>query len=164
MFDTAAFLQSTFDQSLDTTRTPVPPGDYTAQVNTDEKAISVQPGVIKQGERAGQNYYQLLVNMTIPDPSGSLKTATGRDPVVVRHSIFLDMTPDEKMDFSTGKNIDFGKLFAAAGWPTDAKGRLTSGYSFNFLAGKTLKVRIANEPDKKDPTVTYERITAVTKA
>ena len=164
MFNPDEFLNATFDQVIDTARLPVPSGEYVAQVNTDDKAVSVDQGTIGKGERAGQPWASLVVNMTIPDPSGAIKSQTGRDPVIVRHSVFLDLGPDGKMDFSAGKNIGFAKLFAAAGWPTDAKGKLTSGYSFSFLRGKTLKVRIENEPNPKDPSQMFERITAVTKA
>lgn len=164
MFDVAEFMQSTITEALDTTRTPVTPGDYTAQINSDEKAISVDKGTIGKGDRAGQEWASFVCYMTIPDPSGSIKAATGRDPVVIRHSVFLDLTPDGKLDLSTGKNIDFAKLFAAAGWPTDAKGKLTSGFSANWLRGKALKVTIVNEPNPKDPSVIFERVSKVTKA
>lgn len=164
MFDVDAFLSSTIDQTLDTTRLPVPPGDYLAQINTDDKAISVDKGTIGKGERTGQPWASLVVSMTIPDPSGSIKAATGRDPVIVRHNIFLDLTTQGDMDWSTGKNINFAKLFAACGWPTDAKGKLNSGFSPSWLRGKTLKIKLENEPNPKDPTQMFERITAVTKA
>lgn len=164
MFDSDAFLQATITQSVDTTRTPVPPGDYTVQINTDEKAISVDKGTIGKGDRAGQPWASLVVLMTIPDPSGSIKAATGRDPVVIRHNIFLDLLPSGQLDLGTGKNIGFGKLFEAAGWPVDDKKRLTSGASPSWLRGKTLKVKLINEPNPNDASQMFERITAVTKA
>src|SRR6185437_4985747 len=98
MFDVAEFMQSTITEALDTTRIPVPPGDYTAQINSDEKAISVDKGTIGKGDRAGQEWASFVCYMTIPDPSGSIKSQTGRDPVVIRHSVFLDLTPDGKID------------------------------------------------------------------
>lgn len=164
MFDADAFLQSTITQSIDTTRTPVPPGDYVAQVNTDDKAISIDKGTIGKGERTGQPWASLVVLMTIPDPSGSIMTATGRSPVIVRHNVFLDLTPSGQLDFSTGKNVQFGKLFEACGWAVDDKKRLTPGFSPNWLRGKTLKIKLINEPNPQDASQTFERISAVTKA
>lgn len=164
MFDSDAFLQATITQSVDTTRTPVPPGDYTVQINTDEKAISVDKGTIGKGDRAGQPWASLVVLMTIPDPSGSIKAATGRDPAIVRHNIFLDFALDGSLDFSTGKNIQFAKLFEACGWPVDDKKRLTTGFGPQWLRGKTLKVKLINEPNPNDASQMFERITAVTKA
>lgn len=164
MFDVNEFLASTITETLDTTRLPIPPGDYAAQINTDDKAVSVDKGTIGRGDRTGQEWASFVTYMTIPDPSGSIKSATGRDPVVIRHSCFLDLTPAGKIDLSTGKNTDFAKLFAACGWPVDDKGKLTSGFAPSWLRGKTLKIKVINEPNPKDPSVTFERISSVTKA
>lgn len=163
-FNVEEFLQSTITETLDTTRPAIPPGDYVAQINSDDKAVSMDKGTIGKGDRAGQEWAAFVVLMTIPDPSGTIKAVTGRDPVIIRHSIFLDLTPNGKLDLSTGKNIDFAKLFAACGWPTDEKGKLTSGFAPSWLKGKTLKIKVTNEPDRKDSSITREVISAVTKA
>lgn len=159
------FLTTVHQESLDTARIPLPAGDYTGQIGTDDKAIALVEGTAgPSAKNPGAPWKRLDINITIPDPSGSLKAATGRDPVVVRHGIMLNLTPDGSIDWSTGKNIDVGRLFKAAGWSVSPKGQLAPGWSVDFLLGKTIKVKMIQEPNPNDPTSPYERVSAVTVA
>lgn len=161
MFNTADFLSATFTDQLDTVRIPVPVGDYTGQIGTGEKDVTIDQGVSAKESRP---WARLDVNITLADPSGAIKAATGRDPVVTRHGVMLDLSIDGKLDLSPGKNIRLGKLFEAAGWEVDEKKRLKPGFSFGYLKGKPIRVKIGHEANATDPTAQpYERIEAVTR-
>lgn len=163
--DATSFLNQTHTETIDTSRIPLDAGDYVGQIGTDDNALSVTQGVAgPKAKNPGAPWMRLDVLITIPDPSGAIKAKTGRDPVVVRHGIMLNLAPDGSVDWSTGKNIDVGRLFKAAGWQVTDKGQLAPGWSFGFLKGKTLKVKMTQEPNPDDPSQPYERVSAVTAA
>lgn len=159
MINAADFLQTVYNEAVDTQRTPIPVGEYVGQIGPlSDKSIA--SGTSKDGKP----WTRLDLDITIPDPSGSIKAVTGRDPVVTRAGVMLDVTADNKLDCSTGKNLRLFKVFAAAGWPTNDKNQLNPGWNFGFLAGKSIKVKIAHRPNEKDPTAQpYEDVDAITK-
>lgn len=161
MIDVKSLMTTTFDKAIDTVRIPCPTGEYTAQIGTGPDDIAIEEGTSGLlTKNPGRPWARLDVNLTISDPSGSLQAATGRSPMIVRDGIMLDLDSSGGIDLTIGKNTRLGKLFEAAGWPVDEKKRLKPGWSFRWLAGKTLKVKIEHEMYQDRPV---ERVAAVTR-
>lgn len=159
MFDQNSFLSMTFNDALDSKRTPIPVGEYTGQIGTGDKDLAITQDVSKDGKP----WARVDVNITVADPSGSIQALTGRNPVVTRMGIMLDLDVSGKFDTSAGKNIRIGKLFTACGWQTNDKGQLAPGWSFGWLKGKALKVSIGHTPNPNDASTPYEEVKQVTK-
>ena len=165
MINAADFINTVHSETIDTARIPIPPGEYVGQIGTDDKALDLQQGNAgPNAKNPGAPWARLDVLITIPDPSGAIMAKTGRNPVITRHGVMIDLDSAGKPDFSQGKNIGLGRLFKAVGWPVTDKGQITSGWSFAFLKGKGVKVKIEHEPNPNDPLVPYERIAAITQA
>lgn len=165
MINAADFINTVHQETLDTARIPMPVGEYVGQIGTDDKSLVLDQGNAgPNAKNPGAPWARVDVLITVADPSGAIKAATGRDPVVTRHGVMIDLDAAGKPDFSQGKNIGLGRLFKAVGWPVTDKGQLTSGWSFAYLKGKAVKIKVEHEPNPNDPAVPYERIAAITAA
>ena len=161
--DVNSFIGATHQEQVGTKRIPVPVGDYVGQVGLGDNDIALEAGVSgPNSKNPGTPWKRLDVNITIPDPSGSIKSTTGRDPVVVRMGIMLDLAADGGLDLSTGKNQRLARLVAAAGWPVDGKGNLTPGWSIGSVKGKQIKLSITHRPNPNDSSEVYEEVSKVT--
>lgn len=149
-FDVNAFLQESLGVSLDTQRLTIPKGEYTAQIDTGDKAIDLQFGTIsKQGSKNfGKPWARLDVKCVIPDPNLAATLKVERP--VVRASIMLDLDANGKIDTSPQRNIRLGKLLEACG-QNNPQGSIAG------CAGKAVKIMVnVVEEDGKDP---YNEVT-----
>jgi hypothetical protein len=150
MFDLDMFKQSTATGEVSTKVIPCEPGEYPAIISRHEVDVT-NP---KDG-KAPQPFLNLFWKI---DDVGQVQH-TGRDPLTVRQTIWLDATADGRgLDMAPGKNIGLGRLRVALGQDDP-----TRPWSFDMLDSGVAKVKVVNEPDKKDPDTVYDRITAVTK-
>ena len=85
------------------------------------------------------------------------RTATGLDTPTVRQSVFLDLTPNGKLDMSKGKNIGLGKLREALGLNDPNK-----PFSFADLPGRAAIVTVEHTPGK-EPGDVYANVSKVGK-
>lgn len=152
MFDLDMFKQSSATGEVSTKVIPCEPGEYPGIITRFEVDVT-NP---KEG-KAPQPFLNVYWKI---DDVGQVQH-TGRDPLVVRQTIWLDATADGRgLDMGVGKNIGLGRLRVALG--QDDPNR---PWTFDMLTGGVAKVKVVNIPDKKDPENLgpYDNVTAVTK-
>lgn len=143
-FDPDTFMSMTSSEANSTKVEPVPEGEYLA---------------IIEGLRLRQvnDRYPLDVTYLITDPD--LQSALGRDKITVRQTLWLDMTPNNTLDHSKGKNVGLGKLRAALDMNTPGK-----PFSVGMLQGAgPLRIEVKHSPDKNDPENVYSNVVKVGK-
>lgn len=138
-FNAAEFMNTTFEQSLDTRVLPCPEGTWRAQI-TDVEAREIE---IKNGENAGQKRVVMDVTYEVVDEQPKLDT--GRDSVKLRQGIFLDLTDSGGLDFSKGKNVRLGKLREAALQNTDG-----SPWAPSMLKGVVVLIEVTHRLHEGD--------------
>lgn len=149
VFDPDSFLQMTVDGANDTKYATVPSGEYFGVI---EELKMPEDRKNKEGDPL----YPLDITWNLIDEDA--KKAAGRDKVIVRQSIFIDITANGGLDLGKGKNITLGKL-------REALGLNKPGFRLNDLRGAgPAKVIVIEEPDKKDPSIIRNRVTSVGKS
>lgn len=100
-FDPDVFMNSQMEAELETEFSPVPVGDYMAQITK----ISLTPS-----EKGGKSYYPLNVFWRIDAPDKP--EAHER---LVKQTIFLDIAENGGLAIGKNQNVPLGKLRAALG-------------------------------------------------
>jgi len=149
MFDPNTFLNDTVTGANDTRYIPVPQGEYPAIIK------SVAARQVDRKDQPGQK--STIVDITYEIDDATVKTVTGLDNPTVRQSLFLDLTPNGKLDMSKGKNIQLGKLREALGLNDPNK-----PFGFNDLAGRAAIIGIEHNPGKNEGEV-YANVSKVGK-
>lgn len=145
VFDPEAFMNETTEEANDTTIVPIPAGTYQAQI----EKIEPRSVTVKDEERA-------ILSVTYSILDDGVKAELGRDKVTIRQDIWLDTTPEGRLDFSKGKNVGLGKLRAACGLNEAGK-----AFSPNQLQGNVVSITTGHRPDKNDPTIKYGEVKTV---
>lgn len=146
VFDPEAFLNETIEGANDTQYQTVPAGEYTGMI---EKIDMPQGRTTKDGNPI----YPLDIMWVLLDED--LKASLGRDKIIVRQSVFLDITEAGGLDMGKGKNVPLGKL-------REALGLNSSGFSLRQLSGAgPALVNVSEEPDKQDATLIRNRVKSV---
>lgn len=107
-FDADAFLNQEIDANFESEFTPIPEGEWEAQL----EKLTVSSYTAKQGDDAGQEKPILKPTWIITDPS--VAEETGIDQPRVTQAIFLDFK-DGVLEEGTNKNVMLGKLREIAG-------------------------------------------------
>lgn len=102
-FDIDSFLNQEVDANFESEYTPVPEGDFEAQISK----VDIQAYTAKKGDDAGQEKPILKLSWRINDPE--VTETTGMDEPTCVQSIFLDFS-DGVLEEGTNKNIALGKL------------------------------------------------------
>lgn len=140
MFDPNSFLQDTVTGANDTKYIPVPQGEYPAIIK------SVAARQMDKKDKPGEKMTVADVVYEIDD--ATVKEVTGLDNPTVRQSLFLDLTPQGKLDMSKGKNINLGKLREALGLNDPNK-----PFSFGDLPGRAAIISVEHTPGKNEGEV-----------
>lgn len=143
-FNPEVFEQTVVDQSSETKRTPIPPGEYTAYVGD------------KLSWREYDNRHICSVPLLITDMPEDVAETLGLDQPQINFDMWLDIT-DGVLEFGVNKNVELGRLREALG-----QNRTGESWNFSMLKGSG-PVKITVEPDKKNPEM-YSRITKLTAA
>lgn len=150
MFDASQFLDSQFNESNDTVSIPCPVGEYTAMAEkVDCRQWSKKDDPTVTG-------VTLDIQWKIEDEN--VKALLGRDSIIVKQGIMLDLNQSGGLDMSKGRNIQLGRLRAALDLNTPG-----SPFSFNMIPGRMAKVSVQHEADRNDPEVIYARVKGVAK-
>lgn len=133
VFDPNAFLQQTHTAGFATQFTPIPEGEYLAQLVDGDKGMAVRTADTKDGVR-------FILNLQWQILDDKVKELTGMASPSVRQEIWLDLDENGRLSRDKNKNVDLGKFLAAIG--------LNSGdFSFNQIrTAGIVKVKVA--PDK----------------
>lgn len=100
VFNPESFLTQQETGALSTKFEPVPDGEYPAMIGADENAVKART--------TASGRAILDVTWEINDPD--LATRLGREKIIIRQSVFLDLTPQGTLDRAKGKNIQLGRL------------------------------------------------------
>ena len=144
-FDPAVLLGGEVQGQLDTSIPPIPEGEYPAVITKIEA---------RSGEKDGKVWKAVDIFWNIDD--ATVREATGLPKPSAKQGMFLDLTPDGKLDMGKAKNTKLGQLRAAVG-----QNDPTKSWNFNMLVGQAAVVKIKQNPDKNDPTIVYSNVIAV---
>lgn len=153
-FDPTAFMNATTAEVLDTKRPLIVPGEYLGQI------VKLEPtsGTISKGDRTGEIWAGIKVTYELAFNEQDKINNGGRTKAVVSKMLMLDLTPEQMLDFSKGKNIDLGQHYEAAGLNVNGQPK-----SPNMLEGRTMWVKIGHRSDPTDATKIYENVQGVRK-
>jgi hypothetical protein len=155
-FNPEMFLNITTIDANSTELLQVPEGEYTA-VTQGIGPDSFKRFPIKQGERAGQDFYRLDVVWLINDEGKAIEQSIGRAPKVTQ-GIGLDISKDGTLEMGKGKNVGLGQLREALG--QNAAGR---PWSMSQLGGQVAKIQVKHRLDANSGR-TYIDVTKVARA
>lgn len=137
-FNPADFLNATVEGSNDTVFIPCPAGEYVGMI----EKVEARPWVKKDDPTVSG--VALDIQWNIDDQNA--KEVTGRDKVIVRQGIMLDMTDNGGLDMGKGKNIGLGRLREAVGLNDPSQ-----PFAMSMLQGRAAKVRVTHEIYKGQP-------------
>ena len=149
-FNVEQFMASTVTGALDTRVIPCPAAEYPA-LSTKVEAAS---GEIKNGDNTGGTWAKLTVHWEIQ--SDEARSHTGRNTVVVKQPIMLDLTAEGMLDMGPGKNLRLGRLREAL-----RQNDASTPWNPQMLVGQSGVVVVGHRPDPKDASVIYDEVTAV---
>lgn len=150
MFDPNQFLNDSVTGANDTKYIPVPQGEFPAII----KAVNAR----QMPSKADPGKFVTVADVVYEIDDQTVRTATGLDTPTVRQSVFLDLTPEGKLDMSKGKNIGLGKLREALGLNDPNK-----SFSFADLPGRAAIVQVEHTPNEKSPGDVYANVSKVGK-
>lgn len=155
-FDADAFLNQTVDAPMSTSITPCPEGEYKMMIST-EGDITSWFGEAKW-EKNGVSHSAATCTIPVEILDDAVRQKLGREKVTSRIKMFLDMTPDNRLDTSEGKNVRLGALRAALGQND------STGWNFGKLRGAGPFIgRVTQRSDAKDPSIKYDEVSRVSK-
>jgi len=137
VFDPEAFLDQTIDGANDTKVIPCPAGDFLGIVDSYK---------VRRWEKKDDktvNGVSLDIMWIVEDENA--RQETGRDKVLVKQSIGLDITPDNKIDLGKGKNVRLGRLRQALDL-----NQPNQPFSFHQLKGRMAKITVIQRPEGED--------------
>lgn len=149
VFNPDLFLSTTTEEAGETRYTPVPVGEYNAQV----KSVTARRN---HSEKTGLDYTFLDIQWTILD--AEVKEALGMEEPSCRQSFILDLTPNGALDFSKNKNIRLGRLREAL-----AQNRTGRPWAPSHMEGGMARVKVIhrNREDTGEPQAEVSAVTAV---
>ena len=145
-FDAQSFLDATVSTASSTRTVPCPIGEYFGII---EKVLPRQ-WQSKDGTTSG---IALDVLWLVED--ANVKALLGRDTVVVKQGIMLDLAPLGGLDLSEGKNVGLGRLREAVG-----KNQNGEQFAVSMLPGLTAKISVTHRVAGED---TFGEVKAVAK-
>lgn len=134
MFDPQQFLDMPIEGANDTVNTPVPVGDYPAAVEKVD--------VRQWRKRDDPTSCGLALDLLWSIESDTVKQLLGRNKVLCKQGIMLDLTESGGLDIGKGKNIGLGRLREAVGLNTSGQ-----PFSFSMLLGHMALVNIKHRVD-----------------
>jgi hypothetical protein len=141
MFNPDTFTNMTTEAGFDTRRSPVPEGEHVATV---------------KGFKFRQDKEFVILDIAWRIDNQALAESMGLKEAVVNQGVFLDIDANGKLEKGANKNIQLGRVLLALG-------QNSGPWSPQMLTGAgPVKLQIIHEPDKKDATIIYDRIKAVT--
>lgn len=155
-FDASAFINQSVDAPMSTSITPCPEGEFKMMISADSD-IASWFGEAKW-EKNGTSHSAATCTIPVEILDDAVRQKLGREKVTSRIKMFLDMTPDNKLDTSEGKNVRLGALRAALGQND------SPGWTFARLSGAGPFIgRVTQRSDAKDPSVKYDEVSRVSK-
>ncbi len=136
MFDPNQFLDMTVESANDTVVIPVPAGEYQAMI----AEVECRPWQSKtDSSKAG---LALDIKWKIED--FAVTELLGRDNILVKQGIMLDVTEQGGLDMGKGRNVGLGRLRTAVNQNTAGK-----PWAPSMLVGNMAKVKVSHRTDDR---------------
>lgn len=148
MFDASSFLDMTIEGENSTVVIPPPAGEFPAMVDKVD--------VRQWTKRDDPSVSGLTLEVFWAIEDASVKELLGRDKVLVKQGVMLDITEAGGLDMGKGKNVGLGRLRAALGLNDPSR-----AFSFQQLPGQMAKVTVSHRTDKDDAEKIYPEIRTV---
>jgi len=157
-FDPDAFINQTTEGPMSVQITQAPEGEWQAVVSTDGELKDWFGTAEWEDRKTGEHKSAPTCEIPIEITDQRAKDLIKRDKITTRYRMFLDLTPDGKLDASEGKNVKLGALRAAVGQNGPQP------WNFGMLRGAgPFLARVKQNSDKKNPEIKYAEVTRVTK-
>lgn len=157
-FNARQFLDQTVTAPMSTMVTPCPEGEWQARVidegNIEEWFREAEWTDKSTGEARSSPTARIPFIIIDQRPLQMLK----REKLIVPYDIFLDVTPDGRLDTGEDKNVRLGALRAALGQNADT----SWGFSKLWGAGPCI-VKVSHRSDAKDPLRKFAQVDRVAK-
>lgn len=145
-FDPQAFIDASITDALDTKITPCPTGEFMGIV---DKVLPRQWVAKEDPTKSG---VALDVLWLIED--AGVKAELGRDSVIVKQGLMLDIDSSGRLDTSPGKNVPLGRLRAALNLNEPGQ-----AFSFSMLPGQAGKVIVSHRASGEDVFAEIKTVT-----
>ncbi len=149
MFDPNEFLNSTVTDSNDTTLLN-PPDNMSGegyQILADKVGVRTWQG------KADPSKSGLTLDIQWLIEDEEVKKFCGREKVLCKQGIMLDLTEGGQLDMSKGKNIGLGKLREALGLNNPGQ-----PFSFNMITGRMAKGFVQHRVDGENVYAEIKRV------
>lgn len=147
IFDPQAFMNAQITGANATQYVPCPVGEFQAVSD------SVTPRQWTKRDDPNTKGVALDIEWSIGDPA--VLELLGREKVLVRQGIMLDMTPSGAIDLGPGRNVALGRLRDALGVNDP-----NQVFSFQQLVGQAARVKVEHEIYRDAPMA---KVTAVSR-
>lgn len=147
-FNPDTFINTEYEEAIDTTITPIPEGDYSAS----STSIKIRVQDTKDGPRALMDVFWEILDEGV-------KKETGLDKPSCKQTIFLDINDAGGIDMSKGKNRQLGLLREALGQNGEGQ-----RWSPGMIEGHMATVKVVHTRDREDDTIIYSNVKKVTVA
>jgi len=141
LFNADVLLNAATESKMSTSIPPMPNGDF----------IFTITGVEFKNPKDDMVVLEAKVECIDPE----VCAVTGMNPTKSKISCFCDLTDSGLLDDAEGKNVQIGKLREAVG-----QNEAGTPWTPMMLVGAQLRGKVAQEPDKKDPTIIRSNIVA----
>lgn len=154
MFDPKTFLSSN-SGPMSTSITPCPEGTYTAIVSGEGNLEDWFREVEWKDKKTGEPRSAASARIPFIITDDAVRAKLERDTVTVFYDVFLDLTPDGKLDTGRDKNVKIGQL-------REALGQNSANWEFSNLRGAgPVMVKVSQRSDPRDPQTKYAQIDRV---
>lgn len=141
VFNPDTFLNTTTTDANETSYTPIPEGEWKAQIK------KIEP-------RGAKEAALLDVFWGVDEPE--VVEQTGMASPIVRQSVFLDITETGGLDKGKGKNVQLGKLREAVGQNQNGK-----PWQPGMLIGQVAKIKVVHRMYLDAPQAEVRGVTKV---
>ncbi|MBW2081573.1 MAG: hypothetical protein JRI39_00465 [Deltaproteobacteria bacterium] len=146
MFDPATFLNTAVDGQLSTEYVVIPEGEYIGRIR------EIQSNNFRLIETKNGPQWVLDLTWEFDDPE--VAKITHRKVSTARQTIWLELTPEGKLDTSEGTNVQLGRVREAVGQ------KETKDWTISMLSGAMARCQVVHR-QSSDGTRTYPDVQAV---
>jgi len=148
-FNPEQFMNSVLNDANSTSIPLCPPGEYVGNI-TD---VNVESGTISKGDKAGQPWVKLNVQLETSDAAALAGTQMTKRKV--RAGIMLDVNGEGNLEMGEGRNITLGRFGEAV-----ALNHKAAPPALSMLPGRSTRFVVSHRVDRDDAAKFYEDVKA----
>lgn len=154
MFDPNEFLNSTTNDTNDTKFITAPDN----MAGDPYVGIAAKVEVRQWQGKADPSKSGIALDIQWELQDESVKAFCGRDKVLVKQGLMLDISDSGQLDMGKGKNIALGKLREALGLNVPGQ-----PFSFSMIQGRIAGLFVGHRDNEKDPDSPFAEVRKVMK-